>query len=130
KWCYKMPLEQLAAAAAKIGYQSVELLSPPEVLRVKPFGLTCAVLGGADIVKGLNREEFHPKILDQLRKGVEFAADNGVPNVICMSGNRTLNGKTVTEEEGLETCAKGLKQVVGLAEEKKVTLIMEGLNSK
>jgi len=30
----------------------------------------------------------------------------------------------------MDICAKGLKQVVGLAEEKKVTLIMEGLNSK
>jgi hydroxypyruvate isomerase len=130
KWCYKMPLEQLAAAAAKIGYRSVELLSPAEVLKIKPLGLTCAVLGGADIVRGLNREEFHPKILKQLRDGIEFAAGNGVPNVICMSGNRTLNGRTVTDDEGLEVCAKGLKEVVGLAEQKKVTLVMEGLNSK
>jgi hydroxypyruvate isomerase len=130
KWCYKMPLEQLAAEAVTIGYKSIELLLPPEVLKVKPLGLTCAVLGGARIVEGLNREEFHPQILDQLRKGIEFAADNGVPNVICMAGNRTLKGRTVSDEEGLETCAKGLKQVVGLAEEKKVTLVMEGLNSK
>jgi hydroxypyruvate isomerase len=131
RWCYgRIPLDKLAAECARLGYKSVELLSPPEVLKVKEHGLTCAVLGGADIVHGLNREEYHPKILDQLRKGIEFAADNDVPNVICMAGNRTLNGHTVSEEEGMEVCAKGLRQVVGLAEEKKVTLIMEGLNSK
>ena len=131
RWCYgRIDLDKLAAECAKLGYKSVELLSPPEVLKVKEHGLTCAVLGGADIVNGLNREANHPKILDHLRKGIEFSAANGVPNVICMAGNRTLKGHTVSDEEGLDVCAKGLKEVVGLAEEKKVTLIMEGLNSK
>jgi hydroxypyruvate isomerase len=138
RWCYsKIPLEKLAEAAHRDGYKSVELLLPPEVLKVKPLGIGCALLSGADIVHGLNREANHPKILHQLREFIEFAADNGVPNVICMAGNRTidgrgrpLDGRTVSDEEGLETCAKGLKQVVGLAEAKKVTLVMEGLNSK
>jgi len=132
RWCYGgIELGKLAAECAKQGYKSVELLrEPKEVLKVKEYGLTCAVLGGADIVRGLNREAHHPKILKQLRDGVEFAAANGVPNVICMAGNRTLNGHTVSNEDGREVCAKGLKQVVGLAEQKNVTLIMEGLNSK
>jgi hydroxypyruvate isomerase len=131
RWCYgKIPIETLAAECVKLGYKSIELLGPPDVLKIKPMGLTCAVLGGADIVRGLNREAHHAKILKQLREGIEFAAGNGVPNVICMAGNRTLDGKTVSDDEGLDVCAKGLKQVVGLAEQKKVTLIMEGLNSK
>jgi hydroxypyruvate isomerase len=131
RWCYgKIDLDTLAAQCARLGYKSVELLTPPEVLKVKEHGLACAVLGGADIVNGLNREANHRKILDHLRKGIEFSAANGVPNVICMAGNRTIKGETVSDDEGLDVCAKGLKQVVGLAEEKKVTLIMEGLNSK
>jgi hydroxypyruvate isomerase len=131
RWCYnKIDLDTLAAECAKLGYKSIELLSPPEVLKVKEDGLACAVLGGADIANGLNREANHPVILDQLRSRIEFAAGNGVPNVICMSGNRTINGQTISDEEGMDICAKGLKQVVGLAEEKNVTLIMEGLNSK
>ena len=36
----------------------------------------------------------------------------------------------MSDEEGLANCADGIKQVVGLAEEKKVTLFMELLNSK
>src|SRR5260370_31120937 len=62
----------------------------------------------------------------ELRTNNEFAAEEGMPNVICMSGNR----REMTDEEGLENCAIGLKRVVGLAEEKKVTICMEGLNSK
>jgi len=131
RWCYnKIPLEKLATESAKLGYTSIELLRPNEVLQIKPLGLTCAVLGGADIVNGLNREANHPKILKQLREDLDFCVANGVPNVICMAGNRTIKGVTVSDEEGLETCAKALKQVVGLAEEKKVTIVMEVLNSK
>jgi hydroxypyruvate isomerase len=131
KWCYpKQTLEELADKSSKMGYKSIELLRPSDVLKLKPFGMTCAVLGGADIVNGLNREANHAKILKQLREDLEFCADNGVPSVICMSGNRTIKGVTVSDEEGMETCARALKQVVGLAEQKKVTIVMEGLNSK
>src|SRR5437899_417795 len=45
RWCYqKMPLRELAAAAKQIGYQSIELLTPPEFLELQPLGLTCAIL--------------------------------------------------------------------------------------
>jgi hydroxypyruvate isomerase len=132
RWCYNgIPIDKLAAECAKLGYKSVELLGQPdEVAKVKSHGLTCAVYGKTDIVHGLNREQYHPTILKQLRENIEVAAAHGLPNVICMAGNRTLDGKTVSDDEGLDVCAKGLKQVVGLAEEKNVTLIMEGLNSK
>ena len=45
RWCYdRIPLDQLAAAAAKMGYQSIELLGPNEIKVVKGFGLTCAIM--------------------------------------------------------------------------------------
>ena len=132
RWCYdKIPLDKLAAECGRLGYKSVELLkTPDEFSKVQAHGLTCAVFGKTDIVRGLNREAHHPQILKQLREGIEFAAAHGIPNVICMAGNRTLRDGTVSDEDGMDVCAKGLKQVVGLAEEKNVTLIMEGLNSK
>lgn len=131
RWCYgKVTLDLLCEAANKIGYKSIELLLPDEILKVKKHGLTCAVVGGANIAQGLNRKEYHPKILKELRERIDFAAAEGCPSVICMSGNRTMNGKTVSDEEGLAVCAEGLKQIVGYAEEKKITLVMEGLNSK
>jgi len=132
RWCYgKVPLDKLAAECARLGYKSVELLKEPdEYFKVKEHGLTCAVYGKTDIVHGLNREAYHAKIVKGLREGIEFAAEHGIPNVICMAGNRTLDGKTVSDEEGLDVCARGLRQIVGFAEQKKVTIIMEGLNSK
>src|SRR5262245_50913499 len=89
RWCYgKIPLDQLAAAAKKMGYRSIELLTPGEFAQVKEQGLTCAMLRCASIADGLNRKENHARIEKELRDNIEFAAANGIPNVICMSGNR------------------------------------------
>ncbi|MFO0788309.1 MAG: TIM barrel protein [Pirellulales bacterium] len=128
RWCYgKTPLEKLAAEAKRIGYKSIELLSMDEVKKVKPLGLTCAVLSGAcTIPDGFNRKENHDRLEKSVREHVEFAAANDLPNVIVFSGNR----RGMSDEEGLKNCAEGLKRVVGFAEEKKVTIIMELLNSK
>src|SRR5437588_7098755 len=61
RWCYSgVPLEKLAEAAKRIGYQSIELISPDEYKVVKKFGLTCAVMRCASGIKnGLNRTENH-----------------------------------------------------------------------
>jgi hydroxypyruvate isomerase len=127
RWCYgRIPLEKLATEALRMGYKSIELLTIDEYKKVKPIGLTCAMLGRVSIVDGLNRKQFHESIEQQLRTNIDFAAAEGLPNVICMAGNR----KGMTDDEGLENCVEGLKRFIGYAEEKKVTVCMEGLNSK
>lgn len=127
RWCYgRVPLEKLAAEAVKIGYKSIELIGPEEYKIVKPFGLTCAMVPCGSIGDGFNRKENHDRLVQELRKKIEFAAAEGLPNVICMSGNR----KGLPDDEGLETCVVGLKRIMGFAEQKKVTIIMEGLNSR
>jgi hydroxypyruvate isomerase len=128
RWCYsKIKLEKLVEEVKKIGYQSVELLRPDEIKVVKSMGLTCAVMRCANgIVEGLNRKENHDKIEKQLRDDIEFAVAEGLPNVLCMSGNRDK----MDDKEGLDNCATGLKRVLKFAEEKKITILMEGLNSK
>jgi hydroxypyruvate isomerase len=127
RWCYsRFKLPELAANAAKMGYKSVELLTMEDFPAVKQAGLTCAMLRCASIADGLNRKENHDKIEAELRRHIEFAAAEGIPNVICMSGNR----RGMADDEGLANCAVGLKRVVGFAEAKKVTICMEGLNSK
>ncbi len=128
RWCYgKIPLEKLAAEAAKIGYKSIELLQPDDYKVIKPLGLTCAMLNATGPIENcLNRKENHDRCEKELRKAIEFASAEGLPNVICFSGNR----KGMADDEGLANCAIGLRRVVGFAEEKKVTICMELLNSK
>jgi hydroxypyruvate isomerase len=52
--------------------------------------------------------------------------EHGCRNVITFSGNRD----GLDEETGLKNCAEALKSIVGYAEEKKITIIMELLNSR
>jgi hydroxypyruvate isomerase len=128
RWCYgSIPLEKLAAEAKQIGYQSIELVTPQEFPTVKAAGLTCSMLSGACRIEDcFNRTENHAQLEQALREHIEFAAANSLPNVICFSGNR----RGMSDEEGLENCAAGLKRIVGFAEEKNVTICMELLNSK
>jgi hydroxypyruvate isomerase len=127
RWCYgKIPLAKLCEIAKGLGYQSIELLLPPDIKRVKEAGLTCAMIGGASIENGLNRPANHAAIVKRLTELIDFAAAEGLPNVICMSGNR----KGMDDDEGLKNCVAGLKKVIGHAEKMKVNLVMEGLNSK
>ena len=128
RWCYKdIPLEKLATESKKMGYQSIELLTPEELKKVLPLGLTCAVLNGCcTIGDGWNRKENHARLTKKVHEHIEIAADNKLRNVIFFSGNR----KGMPDDEGLENCAEGIKQVVALAEKKNVMLIMELLNSK
>jgi hydroxypyruvate isomerase len=57
---------------------------------------------------------------------IKACADAGLPNVICFSGNRA----GMDDELGLANCATALKQIVGEAERRRVTVCMELLNSK
>src|SRR5262249_47253108 len=101
QWCYRLPLDKLAAEAKKIGYKSVELLTPEQYLQIKPLGLTCAMLKGTGPIHNcLNRTENHERCEKELRAAIEFAAAEGLPNVICFSGNR----KGMPDDEGLKTC--------------------------
>src|SRR5205085_10845918 len=82
--------------------------------------------GPINIGNCLNRPANHDQIEAVLNDGIDFAAEHKLPNVICFSGNRDK----MDEDEGLGNCAAGLKRVLGRAEKKGVTIVMELLNSK
>jgi hydroxypyruvate isomerase len=82
--------------------------------------------GACTIPDGFNEKRNHDRLEKSTREHIEFAADNGLPSVIVFSGNR----RGMSDEEGLANCVEGLKRVVRFAEEKKVTICMELLNSK
>lgn len=129
KWCYgKIPLEEFCSASKDIGLASVELLEVPDFPTLKKHDLICAMVSGVPggIGSGLNRKENHDKIVEFFEKTTPIVAEHGYPNIICFSGNR----KGMSDEEGLENCAIGLKRIAPIAEKHKVTVCMELLNSK
>jgi hydroxypyruvate isomerase len=128
RWCYeKIPVDDLARAAKRIGLGSVELLDPVDWPVVQKHGLTCAMANGTTTIpNGLNRLENHATMVPSMVERIKACADAGLPNVICFSGNR----KGMDDELGLEHCAIALKQIVPEAEKRKITVCMELLNSK
>ncbi|HEX7630526.1 MAG TPA: TIM barrel protein [Lacunisphaera sp.] len=128
KWCYKdIPLAEFVPAVKELGIESVELLNPDEWPIVRQHGLTCAMANGTTTIpKGFNRIENHAAYVPSMIERIKQCADAGLPNVIVFSGNRD----GMSDEQGLENCAIGLKQIVGEAERRGVTVCMELLNSK
>jgi len=129
RWCFsKFSVDELCQHAKRIGLVGVDLLQPNEIAIAKKHGLIATMIMSHPINPGLNRVENHEMCLTKIRESIEAVAKEDWPikNVICFSGNRG----GLDDETGLKTCAAGLKQVVGLAEEKKVTIHMELLNSK
>ena len=127
RWCYQsMPLDKLCQAAVKIGYKGIDLLSPADFPTIKKYGLVGTMTSTHPIPKGLNRKENWDECLGKIRAAIDATAEAGFPNVICFSGNRG----GMDADEGMRNCATALKQVVGLAEQRKITICMELLNSK
>lgn len=133
RWPYpKLTVDELCAAAARMGLQSVELLEPDEWAVAKRHGLTCAV-GYAPagdpkqrLTHGWNHVEHHAWLVPGYEQGIRLAAAAGVPQVICFSGSRA----GLSDEAGLANCEAGLRRILPLAERSGVTVIMELLNSK
>lgn len=140
-WCYKgMKSTDMAPVAKRLGLKAIDLLTPKEWGPLKENGLICSMTSGVfgGIETGLNRKENHGQILKTLRELIDANAAEGYPNVICFSGNRHLKRKSkdaplegmISDADGINNCAEGLKQIMSYAEQKKVTICMELLNSK
>jgi hydroxypyruvate isomerase len=127
KWCYpRLSVSELAAAAARLGLRSVELLEPKDFPAVQEHGLVCAMVSTHSLTKGLADPANHQDCLGKIAVAIDAAAAAGFPNVITFSGNR--NG--MSDEDGLRHCADAVRQVLAMAERRGVTICMELLNSK
>ena len=127
-WCFGgMPLADLCVLAKRVGIGSVELLNEDQWPVPAAHGLTCAVANGpGGIAKGWNRREHHDALVRRSEELLPKVAAAGIPQMIVFSGNR----EGLADDEGLRTCAEGLRRVMPAAERAGVTVIMELLNSK
>jgi hydroxypyruvate isomerase len=129
RWCYgKLSLDELCKAAVAIGIKSIDLTGPKDWPTLAKYGLTSAMGNGAGmgIAKGFNRPALHDKLVADYEKLIPQAAAAKIPNVICLSGNR----EGLDDEQGIKNCAVGVKRLMKLAEQHKVNVVMELLNSR
>lgn len=129
RWCYNdIPLEDLCKSAKDIGLTSIELVGPEDWPTLKKYGLTSAMPNGAGkgITQGFNDPQYHDELVESFSDVIPKAANAGLKQIICFSGNR--NG--LDDEKGIENCAMALKRLMPVAEKYKITVAMELLNSK
>jgi len=127
RWCWNMiDIDTLAREAADMGLKSVELVDPAEWPVLKEHGLICAISRSHSFVRGLNNPAYHDECFGALTAAIEATSAAGWPNVITFSGMR----EGLSDKEGKRNMTTALKQLAPIAEEKKVTLCIEPLNTR
>lgn len=131
-WCFKQkpnPLttEQIAKACRDIGIVAIEGIGVEDYTIAKKLGLEISLVsGGHGFKKGPFNRDNHAFVIEKLNEGIEIAAREGVKNVITFTGMREAG---ISDSAGEKNCLDAWKAVVRRAEEKKVTLVLEHLNS-
>jgi len=120
-------LDDKCREAARLGACGVDLVGPKDFPILKKHGLVPTMVpGGSGIKSGINDKKNHAEIERRVREAIQAAAEAGAPNVIVLAGDR----KGISDEEGMDNCVAFLNRIKGFAEDQKVTLCMELLNSK
>ena len=131
RWPFaRIPLPDFCRACKGMGLAGIDLLQPAEWDVVRGFGLVPSMGYPADrpdfISTGFNDPRHHALLLGELERTIPLAARHGVPSVITMFGNRAGIG----DDAGAEHCIAGLSKIKALAEEHRVTVCVELLNSR
>ena len=130
-WPYsKIPLDQFAVEAKKMGLAAIDLLQPEQWPVVKDAGLVSSMGYPTKrrdfLTAGFNDPSLHDMLVKELEDTLPLAAAAGIPNLIAMFGNR----KGRSDEEGAQNCIQGLRRIAPAAERHGVTICVELLNSK
>jgi len=143
-WCFniageKWDLERMCQVSKDLGVDALEIVPPSDWPLLKKYGLKCVLapngMPGAPFVKGFNNPRYHEEVIARTTEAIDASAEAGCPNVIAFTGYKWRDAEDptsgeISSDECLENCVKGLKQVVGHAEKKGVTLCFEHLNTR
>lgn len=143
-WCFssageKWSLEKTCQVAQQLGFKSVELVDPADWKMLKKHQLVNAIspngMPGAPFMKGFNNLAYHEELIARTSKAIDQTSDAEFPNVIAFNGFKWRdaedpNSGEISLEEGADNCVKGLKEIAGYAERKKVTICVEQLNTR
>lgn len=128
-WCFK-PLTPLALArhAKKLGLTGIEGIPRSAYKGAISLGLEISLVSGAH---GFKQGPCNPKYVDKVVAGlsnaIEMAATIGAKKVITFTGMRYPG---MDDEKAATRCVNAWKRVMPIAERKKVTVVLEHLNSR
>jgi len=127
QWCFgKWSLDELCQVSKKLGLKAIDLLGPNDFATVKKHGLVVSMVNSHSLTDGLADKKFHDACLAKLQETIDATSAAGFPNVVSFSGNR----RGIPDDVGIANSVEALKKIAGYAEQKKVTICLEYLNSK
>lgn len=127
-WCFKpMPAAELARHCRSIGIMAIEGISPQDYPAVKELGLAVSLVSSHGFAKGPFSRDNHPFCTGKLREGIDLAVQVGCQNVITFTGMRAPG---IDDEQGAANCVACWKEVIGYAEQQRVNLCLEHLNTR
>ena len=143
-WCFniageKWDIDKTCSVAKNLGCKSVEICGPAEWPTLKKHGLTCAIaatgMPGAPFMKGLNNPKYQDEVIATTTKMINDCSAAGVPAVIAFTGYKWQDAEDpksgeISLDEGAANCVAALKKLALVAEQKKVTICLEHLNTR
>lgn len=127
-WCFNpMDALTLAGHCKRIGIEAIEGISSDHYEAVTKMGLKISLVGSHGFSKGPVDPENHDEVEMKLRKAIDLAVKYDAPNVITFTG---MSKEGISEEAGIKNCIDCWKRVLPYAEEKKIGIVLEHLNSK
>ena len=143
-WCLnatacKWDINRICETAVRLGCLSIELVPTEFWPAVRKHQLQIAVAHNGMpepvFAKGLNNPRYHEEVIARTRQTIDQCADCGIPNVIAFTGYKWLDADDpesgeISLAQGAENTVKGLAELARYAGEKRVTVVLEQLNSR
>ncbi len=127
-WCFNpMPAVELARLSKQLGLVAIEGIDAGAYPAVQQLGLDISLVGSHGFGSGPVDPNNHPAVEQALRKGIDLAVEFNSPNVITFTGMRVPG---MRDESAKQNCLDCWKRVIEYAEENKITLCLEHLNSR
>ncbi len=127
-WTYNpMPTLELAQHCKDIGLVAMEGIAAKDYPAVRKLGLAISLVSSHGFAKGPFTNANHAFCIQKLHESIDLAAQVGCPGIITFTGMREAG---ITDAQGAKNCVECWKQVMAHAEEKKINVCLEHLNSR
>ncbi|TWU26586.1 Hydroxypyruvate isomerase [Novipirellula galeiformis] len=127
-WCFAgIDALTLAGHCKRIGFEAMEGIPASSYEAVTKRGLKIALTGSHGFAKGPLDRENHAEVEAKLRAGIDLAVKYGAPNVITFTG---MVKPGINDATARRNCLECWKRVLPYAEERKVGIVLEHLNSR
>ncbi|HEX7862086.1 MAG TPA: sugar phosphate isomerase/epimerase [Verrucomicrobiae bacterium] len=127
-WTFNpMPTRELAQLCKSIGLVAMEGVGAEHYPMIKELGFEISLVSSHGFARGPFNPANHDHVVEKLREGIDLAVKFGAKSVITFTGMREPG---ISDEQGAKNCIDAWKKILPYAEEKKITLCLEHLNSR